>query len=45
VHAHFSIDADRVWDTLHDDLPPLIIELERAASWADETWLPPRARR
>jgi uncharacterized protein with HEPN domain len=32
VHAYFSIDADRVWDTLHDDLPALIIELERVAS-------------
>ena len=28
-HAYFSIDADRVWDTVHDDLPQLIIELER----------------
>jgi uncharacterized protein with HEPN domain len=32
VHAYFSIDADRVWDTLQEDLPALIIELERAAS-------------
>jgi len=29
VHAYFSVDADRVWDTVRDDLPPLISELER----------------
>ena len=32
VHAYFSIDADRVWDTLDDDLPQLISELERTVS-------------
>ena len=34
VHAYFSIDAARVWDTLHDDLPPLIAELESAVTQA-----------
>jgi len=29
VHAYFDIDLDRVWDTITDDLPPLIAELER----------------
>jgi uncharacterized protein with HEPN domain len=27
VHAYFDIDHDRVWDTVTDDLPPLIVEL------------------
>lgn len=30
IHAYFDIDLDRVWDTITDDLPPLIVELERA---------------
>jgi uncharacterized protein with HEPN domain len=29
IHAYFDIDLDRVWDTITDDLPPLITELER----------------
>ena len=29
VHAYFDIDLDRVWETLTDDLPPLIAELSR----------------
>ena len=28
VHAYFAIDMDRVWDTVIDDLPPLIEALE-----------------
>ena len=31
IHAYFDIDLDRVWDTITDDLPPLIAELERLA--------------
>ena len=27
VHAYFDIDLDRVWDTVTDDLPKLIREL------------------
>lgn len=27
IHAYFDIDLDRVWDTLTDDLPPLIEQL------------------
>jgi uncharacterized protein with HEPN domain len=27
IHAYFDIDLDRVWDTITDDLPPLIIAL------------------
>lgn len=30
VHAYFDVDLDRVWDTLTDDLPPLIAEMEKA---------------
>jgi uncharacterized protein with HEPN domain len=29
IHAYFDIDLDRVWDTLTDDLPALISELEK----------------
>lgn len=29
IHAYFDIDLDRVWDTIVDDLPSLIAELEK----------------
>ena len=29
IHAYFDIDPDRVWDTIQDDLPSLISDLER----------------
>jgi len=29
IHAYFDIDLDRVWDTVKDDLPPLIAQLQR----------------
>ena len=32
IHAYFDVDVDRVWDTVHDDLPPLITALERLIS-------------
>jgi uncharacterized protein with HEPN domain len=28
IHAYFDIDLDRVWDTVTDDLPPLIASLQ-----------------
>lgn len=28
IHAYFDVDLDRVWDTVTDDLPPLITALE-----------------
>ena len=28
IHAYYDIDLDRVWDTVLDDLPPLIAQLE-----------------
>jgi uncharacterized protein with HEPN domain len=28
IHAYFEIDLDRVWDTVHADLPELIEDLE-----------------
>jgi len=28
THVYFDIDLDRVWDTVTDDLPPLITTLE-----------------
>lgn len=27
IHAYFDVDLVRVWDTVTDDLPPLIVEL------------------
>ena len=32
IHVYFDIDLDRVWDTITDDLPPLITSLEKAVS-------------
>ena len=29
AHAYFDVDLDRVWDTVKDDLPPLIDQLEQ----------------
>jgi hypothetical protein len=29
IHAYFDVDLDRVWDTVVDDLPPLIARLDR----------------
>ena len=29
IHAYFDIDLDKVWDTITDDLPPLIDALEK----------------
>lgn len=28
IHAYFDVNLDRIWDTVTDDLPPLIAELE-----------------
>jgi uncharacterized protein with HEPN domain len=28
IHVYFDIDLERVWDTITDDLPPLIIAVE-----------------
>jgi uncharacterized protein with HEPN domain len=32
IHAYYDIDLDRVWDTVLDDLPPLVSELEELIS-------------
>lgn len=32
IHVYFDIDLNRVWDTLTDDLPPLIVALEKVLS-------------
>ncbi len=29
IHAYFDIDLDIVWSTAQNELPPLIVELER----------------
>ena len=29
VHAYFDVDLDQVWDTVREDIPPLVIHLEK----------------
>jgi uncharacterized protein with HEPN domain len=29
IHLYFDIDLDRVWDTIIDDLPPVMVALEK----------------
>jgi len=29
IHGYFDIDLDRVWDTIKDDLPPLVAGVEK----------------
>jgi uncharacterized protein with HEPN domain len=29
IHAYFDVDLDRVWETVTDDLPPLVRELRQ----------------
>jgi len=29
IHAYFDINLDIVWQTINEDLPPLVIELEK----------------
>lgn len=36
VHAYFDINLDILWRTVHDDLPPLVAELERLVPIEDE---------
>jgi uncharacterized protein with HEPN domain len=35
IHAYYDIDLDRVWDTVLDDLPILVAQLEAALAVAD----------
>ncbi len=32
IHAYFDINSDIVWETVTDDLPQLVTELEKALS-------------
>jgi len=32
IHAYFDIDVEVVWKTVKDDLPPLIVELDKIIS-------------
>ena len=36
IHVYFDIDLDRVWDTVTDDLPPLIAALEKIILQVDK---------
>lgn len=29
IHVYFDIDLDRVWDTITDDFPPVVMVLEK----------------
>ena len=29
IHAYFDVDLDRVWDTVKDDLPELVVQLKK----------------
>ena len=35
AHAYFKINLDVLWDSVNDDMPPLIAELERILAEAD----------
>jgi uncharacterized protein with HEPN domain len=35
IHGYFDVDLDRVWDTVTDDLPPLLVKLEVALARPD----------
>ncbi len=37
VHAYFDINLDILWRTVQDDLPPLIVELERIFESTDHS--------
>jgi uncharacterized protein with HEPN domain len=36
IHVYFDIDLDRVWDTITDDLPPVIAVLKRIVQKEDK---------
>ncbi|MCK9419041.1 MAG: DUF86 domain-containing protein [Nitrospirae bacterium] len=36
IHVYFDIDLDRVWDTIVDDLPHLILVLEKVIAQENE---------
>jgi len=36
IHVYFDIDLERVWDTITDDLPPLISSLGKIISEEDQ---------
>ena len=36
IHVYFDIDLDRVWDTITDDLPPVIAALEEIVQQEEE---------
>jgi uncharacterized protein with HEPN domain len=37
IHLYFDIDLDRVWDTVTDDLPPLIASLGKVILKEDKS--------
>ncbi len=36
VHDYFALDYRRLWDTVHNDLPPLITQLQRILEANDQ---------
>ena len=45
IHGSFDVDLDRVWDTVTDDLPPLLARLEAALARPDSPAEASAARR
>ena len=35
VHDYFAVDYQRLWDTVHGDLPPLIAQFQRVLAEVD----------
>ncbi|MGB5159023.1 MAG: HepT-like ribonuclease domain-containing protein [Desulfobacterales bacterium] len=35
IHVYFDIDLDRVWDTVTDDLPPLVYALKKILEYEE----------
>ena len=32
IHGYYDMDLDRIWDTVAEDLPPLVVALEKIVS-------------
>jgi uncharacterized protein with HEPN domain len=37
IHAYFDVDRNRVWDTITDDLPVLVRDLEQVLRTAESS--------
>jgi uncharacterized protein with HEPN domain len=39
IHGYFDINLDIVWDTVLEDLPPLVADLEKIVPHEELTWV------